>query len=103
MILIVTTQVGVVTTFSLLFLSFLLLSSSFKRNDDLTAVTRESLDVKLQPGVVSQSSKLVLSLYSCLPLASLSRGWGWLAATEFPQPLQFIILWVFSSATGCNR
>jgi len=42
-------------------------------------------------------------LYSLLPLAVLSRGWGWLAATQFPQPLQFIILWVFSSATGCDR
>ena len=44
-----------------------------------------------------------LLLYSLLPLALLSRGWGWLAATQFPQPLQLIIIWVFSSATGCNR
>ena len=48
-------------------------------------------------------ASLALLLYSLLPLALLSRGWGWLAATEFPQPLQFVILWVFSSATGCNR
>jgi len=95
-------QVGVVTTFSLLFLSFLLLSSSFKRNDDLTAVTRESLDVKLQPGVVSQSSKLVLSLYSCLPLASLSRGWGWLASLYLPHPIRTQILWIFAVWTGCD-
>ena len=48
-------------------------------------------------------ASLARLVYSLLPLASISRGWGWLAATHFPQPIQWIILWVFSVATGCDR
>jgi len=96
-------QVGAVATFSLLFLSFLLLSSKLKRDDDLSTVVRDLPDVKLRPAVVSQSSDLALGLYSCLPLASLSRGWGWLASVHLPPPLMTLVIWIFAVATGCDR
>lgn len=96
-------QVGAVATFSLLFLSFLLLSSKLKSDDDLSTVVRDIPDVKLRPGVVSQSSDLALGLYSCLPLASLSRGWGWLTSLHLPQPLMTLVIWIFAEATGCDR
>ena len=95
-------QVGAVATFSLLFLTFLLLNSKLKSDDDVSSVVRDCPDVKLKPGVVSPSSDLALGLYSCLPLASLSRGWGWLASVHLPQPLMTLVIWVFASATGCE-
>merc|ERR1719242_1741447 len=89
-------QVGVVVaTSALLFLGFLVSRSQIPGG---VSPARD----EERPEVPAKASLAVL-LYSLLPLALLSRGWGWLAATEFPQPLQFIILWVFSSATGCNR
>jgi len=96
-------QVGAVATFSLLFLSFLLLSSKFKSDDDLSSVNRDSPDVNLKPRVVCHSSDLALGLYSCLPLASISRGWGWLASVHLPQPLMTLVIRVFAEATGCDR
>ena len=84
-----------VATSALLFLGFLVSRSQ------IPGGVSPSRDEE-RPEVPAKASLAVL-LYSLLPLALLSRGWGWLAATEFPQPLQFIILWVFSSATGCNR
>ena len=86
-----------------MFLSFLILSSKLKSDDDLSSVNRDSPDVNLKPGVVSHSSDLALGLYSCLPLASISRGWGWLASVHLPQPLMTLVIRVFAEATGCDR
>jgi len=84
-------QIGVVVVTSVLFLLFLLISAQCRDR------------AKSEESELTGRASLSHLLYSLLPLASLSRGWGWLAATQFPQPIQFIILWVFSAATGCNR
>ena len=90
-------QVGVVLATAALIVLGLLISRSQSR---VAGSVRPGRD---DDSPVPAKASLALLLYSLLPLAPLSRGWGWLAATQFPQPLQFIILWVFSSATGCDR
>ena len=99
-------QVGAVTTFSVLFLLFLLISSSVSSKchskDDLhTSLGHVSANSSQH--VISHQSHLTLILYSCLPLASISRGWGWLAACQFPTPIRILIIWVYALATGCDR
>jgi len=52
---------------------------------------------------VIPKSHPALILYSCLPLASISRGWGWLASCQFPTPIRILIIWIYALATGCDR
>lgn len=85
-------QVGVVLACSVLALLFLVISGC-----------RDQGAPQKSEGEVRGNVSLALLLYSILPLSSLSRAWGFLAATNFPQPVQFIILWIFSAVTGCNR
>jgi len=87
-------QVGAVTIFSVLFLTFLLLSRSSSSSD-------APAPVSTPVSVIPVSTSLALYIYSHLPLASLSRGWGWLTSSHFPQPLQHLIIWVYASKTGC--
>jgi len=82
-------QLGVVVATCGLSLLFLLISASCGERE--------------APAHPPARASLARLVYSLLPLASISRGWGWLAATHFPQPIQWIILWVFSVATGCDR
>jgi len=99
-------QVGAVTTFCILFLLFLLCTSLTSNTqphitkDDLN-VTDTIKDVTTRKEI--EASPLSLTFYSCLPLASMSRGWGWLTKCEFPQPLRILIIWIFAVATGCDR
>jgi len=88
-------QVGAIAIFSLLFLAFLWVTSS------LQSSCSPSSDSVTSP-VIPASTSLALILYSWLPLALVSRGWGWLAACQFPAPLQVTINSVFAHATGCN-
>ena len=90
-------QVGAIAIFSLLFLSFLWLSSYFKSSSSSSSASVTSPD-----SVIPASTSLALTLYTWLPLALVSRGWGWLAACQFPAPLQLTINTVFARATGCN-
>ena len=87
----------VLGTSALIFLGFLISRSQSQKQVGSQSPARD------EESPVPAKASLAVLLYSLLPLAVLSRGWGWLAATQFPQPLQFIILWVFSSATGCDR
>jgi len=96
-------QVGAVTTFSILLILFLLISSTSKKchnEDDLSSTDPTS---QLTPETVIPQSQYALALYSLLPLASISRGWGWLASRQFPTPIRILIIWIFALATGCDR
>jgi len=86
-------QVGAVTTFCILFLLFLLCTSLTSNSqphitkDDLNVIETIK-DVATKNEI--EATPLSLTLYSCLPLASISRGWGWLTKCEFPQPLRIL-------------